>query len=361
VVTCLAVALIIAGGLTRLDFGLMAWRAGGGGGTRLFDGVPLPWEWLDTASSVWFLGQEPEWTSGSYILRSAHVRRFTHAVATALLGGWTGDARRAAILVSWLSWGAAAAAQYALCRALIPQRARAHRIGCTAAVLVALGPGFAAFFGTIDVRPGAYAAAALALLALERARQLRLARPARLAEPGQREARGHPLIIAAVLFLANGTLELGPPLLGMLWLVCVALETDAGRAPLRERVRWAGIVTAAYVALDTGWVLLAHVVALGRVSVSGDNDAWLHVSQNLRQFPPEWGLVTARLWGVRDNALAAFTPPVVALAAAGLLALPRRAALWAAAWIGITVAALLLTRQWPRTLYLAFWRFRPCT
>src|SRR5688500_12701769 len=171
----------------------MAWRTGSLGG-RLFDGVPLPWEWLDTASSAWFLGQDPDWTNGSYPLGTSHMRRFVHAVATSVLGAWTGDARRAAILISWLAWGAAAAAQYALCLAVVPGPARAHRIGCVAAVLVALGPGFAAFFGTIDVRPGAYAAAALALLALERARQVRLAAGVRPDERGLADRQGNPLL-----------------------------------------------------------------------------------------------------------------------------------------------------------------------
>jgi hypothetical protein len=343
-------ALIVLGGMARLGDGLWALRAGGGG-VRVFDGIPMAWEWIDVATTTWLFDGDPRWTSDRVIIRTDHLIRFVPGIPIALLGVWTGHAWRASILATWLCWFAAAAATYALCRALVPATARGHRIGCIAAFLVALSPGFAAYVGNIEVRPFAYAAAPLALLALERARALRPASPG--IPPGT-DLRQHPYLLAAVLFLANGTLELGPPLLVMLWLTYVLLDGRAGSPPLAGRVRWAAQVTLGYVALAAGWWAIGHVATLGRASVSEQNDAWYRIFDAMARERPGWSALSARLWNVQQNAIPTFTLPVVALLVPGILVLPRRAAVWAVVWIGAIVAAILLTRHWPRNLYLAY-------
>jgi hypothetical protein len=250
-----------------------------------------------------------------------------------------------------LCWFAAAAATYALCRTLLP--AHGHRAGCIAAILVALSPGFTAYIGNVEARPFAYAAAALALLALEYVRRWRFAVAAggSVLAPDKRTA---PLLVALLLFIANATLELGPPLLAMLWLFYVLLDPESVRPPLSYRVRWAALVTLGYAALDVGWLALAHVATFGRITVSTDNDAWYHVRNALTSTSPDWQTITARLWGLESDAVRTFTMPVMLLLLPSVLVLPRRALLWTAVWLGTIIAAILLTRVWPRTLYLAY-------
>jgi hypothetical protein len=351
VVTGLVVTgLIVVGGLTRTGYGLWAWRASAQG-ARLFEGIPIVWEWLDVANGVWFLESDPRWTAAHYALRTDQIIRFVPDVFIALLGAWTGSALGAAIVATWLCWFAAAAATYALCRALLP--AHGHRAGCIASILVALSPGFTAYMGNVEARPFAYAAAALALLALECVRRWRFAIAAggSVSAPDKRSA---PLLVALLLFLANATLELGPPLLAMLWLFYVLLDPGAARPPRICRVRWAALVTLGYVALDAGWLALAHVATFGRITVSTDNDAWYHVRNVLTSPTLDWQAVAARLWGLESDAVRTFTMPVMLLLLPGVLVLPRRALLWTAAWLGTIVVAILLTRVWPRTLYLAY-------
>jgi hypothetical protein len=388
-VAALVVAALIAfGGAARLGEGTWAWRAGSEG-ARVFDGVPMVWEWLDVANGAWFLESNPRWTAAQYPLRTDQIIRFEPDIAVAILGSVTRDAWRAAVLASWLCWLGAAAAVYALCRALLGERdGRGHRTGCVAAVLVALSPGFTAYMGEIEARPFAYIAVAAALLALERARQLR-ARGGDLNAASHESAtagrgsvptkwgtsprataagpdrsfdgagefvdkRTSPFAIALLFFVANGTLELGPPLVAFLWLFYVLLDRERSWPRLTARARWALAVTLAYGVLDAAWQGLARVATLGRITVSTDNDAWYQVTSRLLGGHMDWQAVTATLWGVESDALRTFTIPVMLLLVPGLLILPRRVSLWSAAWIAAVLVAILLTRHWPRTLYLAY-------
>lgn len=351
-VAALVVAALIAfGGATRLGEGTWAWRAGSEG-ARVFDGVPMVWEWLDVANGAWFLESDPRWSAAQYPLRTDQIIRFEPDIVVAVLGSLTGDAWRAAVLASWLCWLGAAAAVYALCRALLGERdGRGHRSGCVAAVLVALSPGFTAYMGEIEARPFAYVAVAAALLALECAAQLRRRASA---EPGRADKRASPLAIALLFFVANGTLELGPPLVAFLWLFYVLLDRERSWPRLTARARWALAVTLAYGVFDAGWQALARVATLGRITVSTDNDAWYQVTSRLLAGHVDWQAVTATLWGVESDALRTFTVPVMLLLVPGLLVLPRRVSLWSAAWIAAVLVAILLTRHWPRTVYLAY-------
>src|SRR5205814_2939164 len=138
-------------------FGNWAWQAGSLG-ARLFDGVPMVWEWLDVANGAWFLQSDPRWTTATYPLRTDQVIRFVPDVVIAILGGWTGSAYRAAIVATWVCWVAAAIYLYLLGRRLVG--GRGHRTGCIAALLVALSPGFSAYVRNVEARPFAYLAAA---------------------------------------------------------------------------------------------------------------------------------------------------------------------------------------------------------
>lgn len=346
----LAVALVVVMGVgTRAGDAQWAWRAGGG--ARLFDGVPMHWEWIDVADAAWFLENDARWTDRAYDLLSDRLARFVAPLSISVAGAWLGTAWRGAVFLTLVCWLIAAAATYQLTAQLFEHTVRGRRVGGIAALLVSLSPGFTAYVGNIEARPFVYAAVPLALLALARAGELRRA-PGPVLPDGDR--RSHPLVIAGVIFLANGTMEIGPPLLLLLYLVYVLPAGRAGPGQLARQIRWAGVITLGYALLSVLWLALARVAALGRVGVSEDNDAWHKLVKTIVAGDLTVGDFTARLWNIEVNAFPAFTDPVLLLLLPGLLLLPRRVAGWAIAWIGTVVAAIVFTRYYPRTIYFAY-------
>jgi hypothetical protein len=195
----------------------------------------------------------------------------------------------------------------------------------------------------------------LALLSLEHAWQLRLTSigPTPHSRFGA-DLSAHPMVVGAALFLANGTLEIGPPLLLLLFLFYVLPSVRLGWTYLREQARWAGEITLSYVVLSGTWWALSRVAALGRVGMSEDNDAWHKLLKTVTAGDFTIWDLTARLWNIEVNMFPSFTGPVLLLLVPGLFFLPRRVAIWAIAWIGTVVASIVFTRYYPRTIYLAY-------
>jgi hypothetical protein len=344
--------LLIAGtvvgtSLPRLSYGTWAWRAGSSS-AFVYGGVAIEWEWVDVAQSAWFAEGDPRWEGRlSTSLKGQNVVRFVPGLAVSWLGVWTREAWRAAVLLTWACWLSAAAATYGLCRLLLPDVARGRRVGAIAAALVALGPGFSAFVGDVDAHPFGYAAAPLALLALERA----WAGPAG-GRAGDR--LGAPWLLGGVIFLANGSLELGPPLLAMVWILYVVSDSGLSAGRLRERARWAAGVSATYIGLQAGWWAIANVAALGTVQGYNEGlplilESWRALGRGL----PDRQVVTGIGFLTADGLVREFTPPVAWLFLPGLAVLPRRSALWAILWVALVVAASLATRNFGRVHYLA--------
>jgi hypothetical protein len=354
VLVAASVALIVVVSVvTRAGAGTWSWRADGG--AAIFDGVPMHWEWIDVADPAWFLERDTRWTERSYNLLSDRLSRFVAPLSITIAGAWIGNAWRAAVALTLACWLVAAVATYQLAHRLVGQHARGRRVAEVAAVLVALSPGFSAYVGNIEARPFAYAAVPLALLSLERAWQHRLAAigPTPHTRFGT-DLSSHPVVVGAALFLANGTLEIGPPLLLLLYLFYVLPALSFGWTYLRKQARWAGEITLSYVVLSGTWWALSRVAALGRVGMSEDNDAWHKLLKTVTAGDFTIWDLTARLWNIEVNMFPAFTGPVLLLLVPGLFFLPRRVAMWAIAWIGIVVASIVLTRYYPRTIYLAY-------
>ncbi|MDQ3699842.1 MAG: hypothetical protein M3442_02860 [Chloroflexota bacterium] len=375
---------IIGSGLPRLGHGTWVWRSGSSA-AGVFGGVPMEWEWVDVAQSAWFAEGDPRWQGRlDPALKGQNALRFLPGLAVSWIGAWTGSAWRAAVLLTWLCWLSAAVAMYGLGTLLLSDRQRGRRVGAIAAALVALGPGFSAFFGNIDAHPFGYAAAPLALLALERARSCR----GPLGRLGPDDRIGASWLLGGVLFLANATLELGPPLLAFMWLFYVVLHldlarlrsrgsenalrtvwsaegrlnavrsgaerVDAGRRAggWRERTRWAATVSAAYLTLQASWWAIANVAALG--NVQGYNEGLPMLQDALSQGWPSLQAVTGMGILTVGGVINIFTVPVAMLFLPGLLVLPRRVALWALLWVALVIAASLVTRNFARVHYLAF-------
>lgn len=354
----LIAATIVGSGLPRIGHGSWVWRSGSSA-AGVFGGVPLEWEWVDVAQSAWFAEGDSRWQGRlDAALKGQNALRFLPGLAVSWVGGWTGSAWRAAILLTWLCWLSAAVATYGLGTLLLPDRQRGRRVGAIAAALVALSPGFSAFFGNIDAHPFGYAAVPLALLALERARACR----GSLGQVGPDDRLGASWLVGGVLFLANATLELGPPLLAFMWLFYVILPTGspglervaAGRRAESwpQRARWAAQGCATYLILQASWWAIANVAALGKVE--GYNEGLPMLQDALSQGWPSLQAVTGMGILTIGGVIDIFTVPVATLFLPGLLVLPRRVALWAVLWVALVIAASLVTRNFARVHYLAF-------
>ena len=253
----LVIALQIA---PRLDDGSWQNRTGGGG-TVLLNVVRVHYEWIDVSQSALLAEGDKRWHirgGDDGFLLSQNASRFLPGTVVSWLVLWTRDLWRAAVVATWLCWLIAAGAMYALCRALIPDPERGRATGFIAAGFVVFSPGFTAFANHVDTQSFGYAAVVVALLAMQRSAVFRRRSP-RAAAPGQ--LFRHVLALTLVLFIADATKSLGPPLLALLWLFYVGLDGGASGLPLTSRARRAALVTAGFIGLQACWWLVVQAVA----------------------------------------------------------------------------------------------------
>ena len=318
-------ALTLAGTLLRAGEGTWVWRADIGA-AGIVGGVPMEWEWIDVAQSAWLFEGNPRWLDREWgLMMGQNLIRFLPGAAVSLAGAWAGSAWNGALLLTWLCWLAACAGTHQLYLKIAGEGERAG--AAISALLTAASPGFSAFAGNIDAHQFGYAAAPLALLAL----------------PRWGTAAG------AAVFLANATLELGAPLLAMVWLYHVPREAWGRR--WSRAARRALYVTAVFLGLQAAWWGLAHVVTLGQVVTY--NEGLALVADKVTGE----GLDTAPLDLARRTLAAtanAFGGPAVIGGLAGLAFLPRRGRLWVALWTGLVLGVAILTRGHPRIIFLAF-------
>ena len=151
------------------------------------------------------------------------------------------------------------------------------------------------------------------------------------------------LALTLVLFIADATKNLGPPLLALLWLFYVGLDGGATGLPLTSRARRAALVTAGFIGLQACWWLVVQAVVLGQVA--SHNDPWRLMAD---------AATNAGGWNWLTGWVAAYTPAHIAniadshtgpsfLFVPGLAFLPRRAALWALTWVVIIALGIALS------------------
>jgi hypothetical protein len=179
-----------------------------------------------------------------------------------------------------------------------------------------------------------------------------------------------------VLFVANGTLELGPPLLAFAWVFYgllgafdvpdafaggrAARHAASGAPPppdhrwrrLWQRMRWVAAISGVYVALQARWWTVVRVAALGHVSTYNEGLPLL-----LQAAGAQWpslvevkGALRVSLAGVTG----ALTAPVALFALLGVPFLSRRTAAWSIAWVALVLCVGIATRNLTRVQYLAF-------
>ena len=347
----LVIALQIA---PRLDEGSWQSRTGGGR-TVLLNGVRVHWEWIDVAQSALLAEGDERWRirggDGGFLL-SQNASRFLPGTVVSWLALWTRDLWRAAVVSTWLCWFVAVGTMYALCRVLIADPDRGQVIGIIAAGLVVFSPGFTAFANHVDTQSFGYAAAAVALLAMQRSSVFGR-NSLRASDPGQ--VFRHVLALTLVLFIADATKNLGPPLLALLWLFYVGLDGGGSGLPLPSRARRAALVTAGFIGLQACYWLVVHAVVVGQVY--SHNDPWQLMAEataNAGGWQRLVGWLVTYIPAQIANLTDAHTGLVAFLFLPGLVFLPRRAALWALIWVVIIALGITVTRNVPRAAYFAY-------
>lgn len=341
----LVIALQIA---PRLGHGSWQNRTGLGG-TVLPNGVRVHWEWIDVAQSALLAEGDKRWRiRGGGLLLTQNASRFLPGPAVSWLMLLTRDPWRAAVVATWICWFVAVGAMYALCQALIADPQRGRPIGIIAAGLVVFSPGFTAFANHIDTQSFGYAAAVVGLLAMQRSAVFSPDSP-HTAAPSQ--AFRHLLALTLVLFIADATKNLGPPLLALLWLFYVGLDGGASGLPLISRVRRAAFVTVGFVCLQVSWWLVVQAVALGQFH--SHNEPSKLIADFISRLG-DWQWLTSYAQTPIEDISVAHATVVIVLFAPGLIFLPRRVALWVLTWFVIIVLGIAVTRSVPRAAYFTY-------
>ena len=340
----LLIALQIA---PRLGDG--SWQNRTGLGNTVLNGVRVHWEWIDVAQTALLAEGDKRWHDrGSDFLLSQNASRFLPGTIVSWLMLWTRDLWRAAVVATWLCWFVATGAMYALCRALIPDPDRGRATGIIAASFVVFSPGFTAFANHVDTQSFGYAAAVVGLLAMQRSAVFGRNAP-HAATPSQ--VFRHLLALTLVLFIADATKNVGPPLLVLLWLFYVGLDGGTSGLSLISRVRRAALVTAGFIGLQACWWLVVQAVVLGQVK--SYNEPSQHIAEFVARIG-DWQWLVSHVQVPIEDIAVAHAAPIVFLFVPGLVFLPRRAALWALTWVVIIVLGITITRSLPRTAYFTY-------
>ncbi len=345
----LVIALQIA---PRLGDGSWQNRTGGGG-TVLLNVVRVHYEWIDVSQSALLAEGDKRWhIRGHGALFTQNVSRFLPGLAVSWLMLWTRDLWLAAVVATWLCWFVAVGAMYALCRALIADPERGRTTGIIAAGLVVFSAGFTASVNRIEAQPFAYAAVAVALLAMQRSSVFGR-NSSRTAAPGP--LFRHLFALTLVLFIADATRNLGPLLLALLWLFYVGLDGGGSGLPLLSRARRAALVTAGFIGLQACWWLVVYAVVFGKVV--SYNVPWQLMADATAQ-AGGWQRLPGYVVAYNHAQIASLTDShtglIVLLFLPGLVFLPRRAALWVVIWVVLIAVGITVTRNYPRAAYTAY-------
>lgn len=178
-------------------------------------GMPVEWEWRDAAQTTMFFEGDPAWRNrGGGHLTDQNAARTVAPVFISVAGKWLHDAWVAGVFVAWLSWCACMWAVVELVRQ--GRRALKSEVGGWASVgaamvLVGTSTGYLGNVGDIDAHVVGYAGCALGIFML--------IKYVKLADTPNRNGRW-PALVGLGIFLAEGSLQLGAPMLAF-WALLV--------------------------------------------------------------------------------------------------------------------------------------------
>lgn len=311
-------------------------------------GMPVEWEWLDAAQTALFFEGDPSWRNrGGGHLTDQNASRTVAPVFVSIVGKWVHDAWLAAVICTYFVWCACTWAIVKLTRdsgwvgATVSGQTAA---GTASVVLSTTATGFLGNVGDIDAHVFGYAGVALGLLLF----MLCVARP--LHSPGL--GRVPPTLVGFAIFILDGTLQLGAPLVGfasglLLWRGVWLPQADRRQ----EFVRF-GESLVVFGGLAVLWLVIARIGSDGVFDVH--NEAFSRAREALTD--PTGLLFTFpfKAVGVLWIALDLFRWWLVAAAVVGWLAASAETKVWTLGWIGLVVLATVLTRYTASTVYVMF-------
>jgi hypothetical protein len=309
-------------------------------------GMPVEWEWKDAAQTSMFFEADPEWRSrGGGRLTDQNAARTVAPVLISVAGKWLHDAWVAGVFVAWLSWCVCMWAVVALVRQGFGFRSEVSGWASVWAALLLVGTstGFLGNVGDIDAHVVGYAGCASGIFMLLKYFEV-------AGTPG-RNGRW-PALFGLGIFLAEGALQLGAPLLA-LWALLLGREVTRAdrfrRQKLLANVPRALIVCGLCVAC---WSIIARVGSDGSFDVH--NEAFARAREAASDPLSLVSTFPFKARGVFGQVLDLFRWWLVAAAILGWGLASWQVRYWTVCWVALVVCATVLTRYSPSTVFLVF-------
>lgn len=324
-------------------------RTGGTSATTI-GGHTLEWEWIDVGQSALFLEGNPG-CCNERSLTDQNAARMTPGLAVSVGSSWFRDAWWSALFLTWVLWLATAWGVRALViqslGSLLPVDGFGASVGMVIpGVLVVTSPGFLAFVGSIDAHQFGYAGSVLGVLLVTLGSAGR--------DPVRRSdsAVPFPIIVGLGLFLCDGTMQLGFPLLCLSWVLAVYDWIGSGRRGLGIFLLRAGSVTFTYAMAQGVWAIIARAGSPG--FLLRHNEASGYLQEMLAGGIASVFEVSGRLYVAGLELTDVFGGKLIVLVLVGWVAAPLRVKVWTGMWVALIVGATLVTRLAPRTIYMVF-------
>lgn len=309
--------------------------------------MPVEWEWRDAAQTTMFFEGDPAWRNrGGGHLTDQNAARTVAPVFISVAGKWLHDAWVAGVFVAWLSWCACMWAVVELVRQ--GRRALKSEVGGWASVgaamvLVGTSTGYLGNVGDIDAHVVGYAGCALGIFML--------IKYVKLADTPNRNGRW-PALVGLGIFLAEGSLQLGAPMLAF-WALLVGREMIRADRSLRwevlASVPRALIVCGLFVVC---WAIIARVGSDGSFEVH--NEAFARAREAMSDPLALMSTFPFKALGMFGQVLDLFRWWLVAAAILGWVMASWEVRYWTACWFALVIGATVLTRYTPSTVFLVF-------
>jgi hypothetical protein len=284
-------------------------------------------------------------------LTDQNAARMTPGLAVSIGTSWFRDAWWSTLFLTWVLWLATAWGVRALVFQSLSSPLRVDDVGASVGMVVSglfvmTSPGFLAFVGSIDAHQFGYAGAVLGvLLVTHSGTSPKATRSSDIAMP-------LPIIVGLGLFLCDGTMQLGFPLLCLSWVLAFYDWIGSGRRGFRTLLLRSGLVTLSYGIVQSVWSLVARAGSPGFLLRHNEASGYLHevLAGGIASFFEISGRVHVAGLELTD----VFGGTLIALALVGWVAAPLRVKVWTGIWVALIVGATLVTRLAPRTIYMVF-------
>ena len=309
-------------------------------------GMPVEWEWKDAAQTSMFFEADPEWRSrGGGRLTDQNAARTVAPALISVAGKWLHDAWVAGVFVAWLSWCVCMWAVVALVRQGFGFRSEVSGWASVWAALLLVGTstGYLCFVGDVDVHVVGYAACASGIFMLLKYLEV--------ADVPARNGRW-PALVGLGIFLAEGALQLGAPLLALWALLLgrqVALADRSRRQSLLADVPRVLIVCGLCVAC---WSIIARVGSDGSFDVH--NEAFARAREATADPIALVSTVPFKVAGIFRQVLDLFQWWLVVAAILGWVLATWEVRYWTGCWFALVIGATVLTQYKPSTVFLVF-------